>query len=107
LTSSSDAVHRKVIQSIDGAEKAMSMTRANVETAKSSKEDRNKVVSKASEVVGALLTPGRHVVGLLSGLGALFSPFKPVSSALAVSIFSRPSNPRFHTPSIWTGTNQA
>jgi hypothetical protein len=81
-----DAVHRKVIQSIDGAEKAMSMTRANVETAKSSKEDRNKVVSKASEVVGALLTPGRHVVGLLSGLGALFSPFKPVSSALAALI---------------------
>ncbi|KAF8483416.1 hypothetical protein DFH94DRAFT_309695 [Russula ochroleuca] len=81
-----DAVHRKVIQSIDGAGKAMSTARANVETAKSSKEGRNKVVAKASEVVGALLTPGRHVVGLLSGLGALFPPCKQVSSALAALI---------------------
>ncbi|KAH9994637.1 hypothetical protein BJV77DRAFT_293127 [Russula vinacea] len=78
-----DAVHRKVIQSIEGAEKAMSMARANIQTAKSSKEDRNKVVTKANEVVGALLIPSRHAVGLLSGLGALFSPFKQVSSALA------------------------
>ena len=75
-----------MIQSIEGAEKAMSMARANIQTAKSSKEDRNKVVTKANEVVGALLIPSRHAVGLLSGLGALFSPFKQVSSALAVSV---------------------
>ena len=86
LTSPSDAVHRKVIQSIEGAERAMSMARADVQTTKSSKKGRNKVVSKANEVVGALLTPGRHVVVFLSGLGVLFSPFKQVSSALAVSI---------------------
>jgi hypothetical protein len=106
-TSFLDAVHRKVIQSIDGAGKAMSTARANVETAKSSKEGRNKVVAKASEVVGALLTPGRHVVGLLSGLGALFPPCKQVSSALAVSVSSRPFDPRSHTHTTLTGTNQA
>jgi hypothetical protein len=64
----------------------MSVARANVEMAKSSKEDRNKVIAKASEVVGPLLAPGRHVVKLLSGLGALFPPCKQVSSALAVSV---------------------
>ncbi len=64
----------------------MSVARANVESAKSSKEDRNKVVAKANEVVGALLTPSRHVANLLSGLSALFPPCKPVSSTLAVSV---------------------
>jgi hypothetical protein len=85
----------------------MSMARANVQMAKSSKEDQNKVVAKAGEVAGALLGPGRHVVGLLSGLGALFPPCKQVSSALAVSVSSRLSDPCAHTPSTWTGTNQA
>ena len=94
LTSPSDAVHRKVIQSIEGAEKAMSMARADIQTAKSSKYGRNKVVAKANVVVGALLTPGRHVVVFLSGLGVLFSPFKQVSSALAVGVSSsRPAVP--------------
>jgi hypothetical protein len=63
----------------------MSVARANVESAKSSKEDQNKVVAKANQVVGALLTPSRHVVNLLSELGALFPPCKQVSSTLAVS----------------------
>ena len=87
------------------------MARANVQTTKSSKKGRNKVVSKANEVVGALLTPSRHVVVFLSGLGVLFSPFKQVSSALAVSIdfslaSSQPSDPQFHTPFTWAGINQ-
>ena len=66
----------------------MSVVRPNVESAISSKEDRNKVVAKANEVVGALLTPSRHVVNLLRGLGALFPPCKQVSSTLAVSVSS-------------------
>jgi hypothetical protein len=75
-----------VIQTIEGAEKAMATTRANVQTAQSSKEDRNKVVAKANEVVDALLAPSRHVVNLLSALGALFPPCKLVSSTLAVRL---------------------
>jgi hypothetical protein len=81
-------VHRKAIQSIDAAGKAMSVARANVESAKSSKKDQNMVVAKANGVVGALLMPSRHVVQLLNGLGALFPPCKHVSITLAVSIFS-------------------
>ena len=64
----------------------MSTARANVQAAKSSKEDQNKVVAKANEVVGALLTPSRHVASLLSGLGALFPPCKQVGNSLAVRI---------------------
>jgi hypothetical protein len=71
----------------------MSVVHANVERAKASKEDRNKVVAEASEVVGPLLAPSRHVVKLLSGLGALFPPCKQVSSALAVSVSSWLSDP--------------
>lgn len=83
-----DTVHRKAIESIEAAGKAMSVARANVEMAQSSK-DRNKAVAKAAKVVGpALLAPGRHVVKLLSGLSALFLPCKPVSKALAVSVSS-------------------
>jgi hypothetical protein len=66
----------------------MSVARADVESAKSSKKDQNKVVAKANQVVGALLTPGRYVVNLLSELGALFPPCKQVSSTLAVSVSS-------------------
>jgi len=83
-----DAFHRKAIQSIDAAVQAMSVTRANIEFAESSKEDRNKAVAnaiaKASEVVGPLLAPGRHVVNLLSGLG--FPPCKQLSSTLSALI---------------------
>ena len=90
LTRFADAIHRKAIQSIDAAGQAMAVARANVELAKSSKEDRNKVVAKANEVVGALLIPGRHVVNLLSGLSALFPPCKQLSSTFAVSAPFRP-----------------
>jgi hypothetical protein len=63
--------------------------------AKSSKEDRNKAVAKAGEVVGpALLAPSRHVIKLLRGLGGtLFPPCKQVSSSLAVSFSSLLSDP--------------
>ena len=83
------------------------MARANVEMAKSSKEDRNKVVAKASEVVGPLLAPSRHVVNLLSGLGALFPPCKQVSHSLAVSVSCCLSDPLVsHTFFLCAGTNQ-
>jgi hypothetical protein len=66
----------------------MSTARADVEKAKVSKADQNKVVSKASETVGALLAPGRHIVNFLGGLSALFPPCKQVSNALAVRVSS-------------------
>jgi hypothetical protein len=103
-----DAIHRKVIQTIEGAGNAMATARANVQMAQASKEDRNKVVAKAGEVVEALLAPSRHVVNLLSALSALFPPCKLVSGTLAVRVFfSRLSDPRSHISSTWAGTNQA
>lgn len=75
----------------------MSTTRANVQTVKSSKEDQNKVVAKANEVVGALLVPSRHVVNFLGGLGALFPPCKQVGNSLAVRVSSRLYDPRSYT----------
>ena len=80
-----DVVHQKAIQSFDDADKAMTAARADIEKAKVSKEDRNKVVSKANEVAAALLAPGRHVVNLLAGHGVLFPPCKQVSKSLSVS----------------------
>jgi len=86
----------------------MSMARANVEMAKSSNANRNKVVAKASEVVGSLLAPSRHVVDLLSGLGALYPPCKQVSNSLAVSVSCYLSGPLVsHTFFLCAGTNQA
>jgi hypothetical protein len=87
----------------------MSTARANVQAAKSSKEDQNKAVAKANEVVGALLAPGRHVASLLSGLGALFPPCKQVGNSLAVRISSWPLDPTIshNLPSTRTGANQA
>jgi hypothetical protein len=56
--------------------------------------ERNKAVAKAGEVVGpALLAPSRHVVKLLSGLGALFLPCKQLSIKFAVSVSSWLSDP--------------
>lgn len=70
------------------------MGRADVETAKSSKEDKNKVVAKASENATSLLAPSRFVVKLLSGLGIFFPPCKLVSIALAVSVSYWLSDPQ-------------
>jgi hypothetical protein len=92
LTSFTDVVHQKAIQSIEDAEKAMSKARGDLEKAKASKEDRNNVVSKANEVASTLLAPGRHAVHLLAGHGVLFPPCKDVSKALAVRVSSSPSD---------------
>ncbi len=71
----------------------MSVARAKVEKAKSSKKDQNKVVAKAKGVVRPLLKPSRHVLSLLKGLGAKYPPCKQVGSTFAVSISSQPSDP--------------
>ncbi|KAH9960632.1 hypothetical protein BC827DRAFT_1342739, partial [Russula dissimulans] len=81
-----DAIHQKVIQSIEAAAKAMSTARPKIEKAKASREDRNNVVSKGGEVVGALLAPGRQVADLLGALGPLFPPCKQASNILAALI---------------------
>ncbi|KAH9955735.1 hypothetical protein BC827DRAFT_1378888, partial [Russula dissimulans] len=81
-----DAIHQKVIQSIEAAAKSMSTARPKIEKAKASREDRNNVVSKGGEVVGALLAPGRRVADLLGALGPLFPPCKRASIILAALI---------------------
>jgi hypothetical protein len=88
-----DAFLRKAIKSIDDAGKAMSVTRAKVEKAKSSKKGQNEVVAKANRVVGPLLKPSRHVLSLLSGLGAKYPPCKQLGSIFAVSVSSQLSDP--------------
>lgn len=64
----------------------MSKARTSVEKARASKENRQKVVSKASEIVKALLDPAEQVANLLDGIGALFPPCKVASNTLAVRI---------------------
>jgi hypothetical protein len=88
-------VHQKAIQSIDDADKAMSIARADIEKAKASKEDRNTAVFKANNVAVALLAPSRHVVQLLAGHGVLFPPCKQVSNSLSVRISSSFLTPRY------------
>ena len=66
----------------------MSKTRTSVEKARASKENRQKVVSKASEIVNALLEPASQVANLLDGLAAMFPPCKIASNTLAVRAIS-------------------
>lgn len=66
----------------------MSKTRTSVEKARASKENRQKVVSKASEIVNALLEPASQVANVLDGIGAFFPPCKVASNTLAVRAIS-------------------
>jgi isopropylmalate/homocitrate/citramalate synthase len=91
LIPSLDEVYQSVTESIEYAEASMSKTRTSVEKAQASKENRNKVVSKASEIVNALLEPASQVVNLLDGIGALFPPCKLASNILAVCAISAAS----------------
>ena len=79
-------------ESIEYADVAMSKARAGVEKARASKENRQKVVSKASEIVNALLEPASQVANLLDGIGALFPPCKVASNTLAVRIVTATSS---------------
>jgi hypothetical protein len=83
-----DEVYHSVTESIEYAEATMSKARTSVEKARASKENRNKVVSKASEIVNALLEPASQVANLLDGIGAMFPPCKVASNILAVSVVS-------------------
>lgn len=84
LTPLPGEVYQNVTESIEYAEEAMSKARTSVEKAQTSKESRRKVVSKASEIVNALLEPASQVANLLDGIGALFPPCKVASNTLAV-----------------------
>jgi hypothetical protein len=75
----------------------MSKARASVEKAQASKENRDKVVSKASEVVNALLEPASQVANLLDGIGGMFPPCKVASNTLAVRT-SFPASRRTSSP---------
>jgi len=86
-----DEVYQSVTKSIEYAEATMAKTRTSVEKAQASKENRNKVVSKASEIVNALLEPASQVANLLDGIGALFPPCKLASNILAVCAISAAS----------------
>ena len=86
MSFTTEEIHVKVVQSIQGAAKAMSKARATVEKAKGSKRGQNMVVSKASGISGSLLAPSRQVVKLLAGHGAVFPPCKKVSKSLTVCI---------------------
>ena len=88
---SPDEVYQRVTQSIEYAEASMAKTRTSVEKARASKENRNKVVSKASEIVNVLLEPASQVVNLLDGIGALFPPCKLAGNILAVRAISAAS----------------
>jgi len=88
LTLSLGEVYQNVTESIEYAETAMTKARTNVEKARASKENRNKVVSKASEVVNALLEPASQVANLLDGIGAFFPPCKLASNTLSVRAVS-------------------
>ena len=63
----------------------MSKARTGGVKARTSKD---KVVSKASEVVNALLEPALQVANFLDGVGAFFPPCKVASNALSVSAIS-------------------
>jgi hypothetical protein len=83
-----EEVYHNVTESIGYAETVMSKARTSVEKAQASKENRNKVVSKASEIVNALLEPAMQVANLLDGIGAMFPPCKVASNILAVRAMS-------------------
>lgn len=67
----------------------MSKARTSVEKAKASKDNRNKIVSKASGIVNALLEPASQVANLLNGLGGLFAPCGVAGNMLKVRIQRR------------------
>ena len=78
---------KQATRSIEDAEAVMASTKTLVEKAKASKDGRNKIVSKASDIVNALLEPASQVANLLNGLGAFFPPCGVAGSVLQVRYF--------------------
>ena len=79
-----DRVFDAVVKSIENAQSVMAKNKAGLDKTLANKESRNKVISKASSVVNALLEPAHQVANLLDGLGGVFPPCKVASNTLAV-----------------------
>ncbi len=69
-----DEMFKNAARSIADAESFMSKAKPGIEKAKASKEGRSKVVSKAGEVVNALLEPASKVADLLKFVGNFYPP---------------------------------
>ena len=63
----------------------MSKAKPGIEKAKASKDGRKKIVSKAGEVVNALLEPASKVADLLKFVGNFYPPCTAAGSILQVS----------------------
>ena len=63
----------------------MSRVKVLVEKTKKSKDGRNKAVSKAGEIVNALLAPASQVANLLNTLGSIYPPCSIAGGVLQVS----------------------
>ena len=74
-------------KSIEDAELFMSKAKPGIEKAKASKDGRNKIVSKASDVVNALLEPASKVADLLKFVGNFYPPCSAAGSVLQVSAY--------------------
>lgn len=72
------------MKSIQNAQLMMANNKAGLDKTLANKESRNKIISKASGVVNALLDPAHQVANLLDGLGGMFPPCKVASNTLAV-----------------------
>ena len=79
-----DRVFEAVVKSIENAQSIMAKNKAGLDKTLSNKDSRNKIISKASGVVNALLDPAHQVANLLDGIGGMFPPCKVASNTLAV-----------------------
>ncbi|KLO11799.1 hypothetical protein SCHPADRAFT_455148 [Schizopora paradoxa] len=77
-----DEVYKNASKSIEDAEMFMSKAKPGIEKAKASKDGRKKIVSKASEVVNALLEPASKVADLLKFVGNFYPPCTVAGSVL-------------------------
>ncbi|KZV76858.1 hypothetical protein PENSPDRAFT_569028, partial [Peniophora sp. CONT] len=81
-----DRVFKAVVKSIENAQSVMAKNKAGLDKTLTNKESRNKIISKASGVVNALLDPAHQVANLLDGVGGMFPPCKVVSNTLAAIV---------------------
>ncbi|KAI0031330.1 hypothetical protein K488DRAFT_71494 [Vararia minispora EC-137] len=79
---SNNKVFDDVAKSLEYAQSMMAKTQTSLAKAQADKEGRNKVISKASDIVNALLDPALQVANLLDGLGGFFPPCKVTSNTL-------------------------
>ncbi|KIK63515.1 hypothetical protein GYMLUDRAFT_469088 [Collybiopsis luxurians FD-317 M1] len=77
-----DEIFKNATQSIADAEAFLNKAKPGIEKAKASKEGRSKLVSKASEVVNALLEPASRVADLLKFVGNFYQPCSAAGNVL-------------------------